>query len=143
MGPLPEETKNALVSNKVGYTNYTQLTNEQVAARYAEADIVSFVSTHEGFGMPIVEAQSIERVCVTSNCSSMPEVAGEGACLVDPFDVSSIRHGFERVTRDNGYREFLLAAGRQNKRRFNANEIALSYAALYQSVYQSNQREPQ
>ena len=56
-------------------------------------DILSFVSTYEGFGMPIVEANAIGRVVVTSNVLSMPEVAGNAAHLVDPFDVNSIREG--------------------------------------------------
>ena len=84
--------------------------------------------------MPIVEAQSVERVCVTCNCSSMPEVAGDGACLVDPFDVSSIRSGFRKVIEDAGYRNQLIANGRINKRRFDAQRIGKDFLKLYNQV---------
>lgn len=140
VGLLTDSAKNALEYNNIKYTNHTQLTDEQVVDRYIQADIISFVSTYEGFGMPIVEAQSVERVCVTSNCSSMPEVAGDGACLVDPFDVASIRNGFERVIKDPVYRNSVIKAGRINKLRFDANKIAQSFVSLYESVYRFSNR---
>ena len=140
VGPLTDSAKTALEHNKIQYTNHIQLTDEQVVDRYVQADIISFVSTYEGFGMPIVEAQSVERVCVTSNCSSMPEVAGDGACLVDPFDVASIRNGFKQVIKDADYRDSIVKAGRINKLRFDADSIAQSFLSLYESVYQTSQR---
>lgn len=138
VGPLTPSAQQALDGNNITFTNHTQLSDEQVVQRYVQADIVSFVSTYEGFGMPIVEAQSVERVCVTSNCSSMPEVAGDGACLVDPFDVDSIRDGFQRVINDPDYRDSVIRAGRVNKLRFDADNIAQSFYSLYESVYRAS-----
>ena len=87
VGPVDHELASLLETCQIEYTVYQRLTDAELVERYQQSDIISFVSTHEGFGMPIIEAQCVERVCVTSNCSSMPEVAGQGACLVDPFDV--------------------------------------------------------
>ena len=115
VGPIDETLQQALHDNAVQFTSHGRLTDEQIVERYREADIISFASTYEGFGMPIVEAQCVERVCVTSNCSSMPEVAGDAACLVDPFSVNSIRDGFLRVIQDAGYRESLIENGRANR----------------------------
>ena len=131
VGPIDESLKHALQANSVSYTGYGRLSDEQILERYREADIISFVSTYEGFGMPIVEAQCIERVCVTSNCSSMPEVAGAGACLVDPWSIESIRAGFVRVINDAGFRHDLIQNGRANCGRFAETEIASAYAVLY------------
>lgn len=85
--------------------------------------------------MPIVEAQRVGRVVVTSNCSSMPEVAGEAACFVDPLDVASIHGGFQRVIQDQSYREALIERGFENARRFGADAVAQQYYRLYQSVF--------
>jgi glycosyltransferase involved in cell wall biosynthesis len=134
VGPVDESLKQMLADNGVTYTNYGRLTDEQIVERYREADIISFVSTYEGFGMPIVEAQCVERVCVTSNCSSMPEVAGDGAYLVDPFCVESIRAGFLRVIGDAPYREMLIERGRRNRHRFDEQMLAEQYAILYRQL---------
>jgi glycosyltransferase involved in cell wall biosynthesis len=134
VGPLDAGLKQQLHERGIDYRSFGPQSETEIVQRYCEADIISFVSTHEGFGMPIVEAQSIERVCVTSNCSSMPEIAGDGACLVDPYDTASIRAGFVRVLNDDRYREELIARGRLNKQRFDARQIALAFQQVYQSV---------
>ena len=138
VGPIDQELKTLLEDCQVDYQAYGRLTDSQLVERYQQADIISFVSTYEGFGMPIVEAQCVERVCVTSNCSSMPEVAGQGACLVDPFDVQSIRQGFLCVISDRQYRESLIEAGRQNRLRFDAQRIADAFLKLYCQVYEES-----
>ena len=139
VGPLTDSQVDALRIHGIQHTNHLNLTDEELLERYQQADIVSFVSTLEGFGMPIVEAQSVERVCVTSNCSSMPEIAGQGACFVDPFDVSSIRAGFKRVIADSTYRQSLITQGRINKLRFDTKKIAGDFLAIYSAMYEQNQ----
>lgn len=131
VGPLNDDLQSQLSASGLAWTGWGRLSDQQLLERYQQADIVAFVSTEEGFGMPIVEAQCVERVCVTSNCSSMPEVAGNGACLVDPFDVQSIRAGFLRVISDSAYREQLIANGRLNRLRFDAGRIAEQFLEVY------------
>jgi glycosyltransferase involved in cell wall biosynthesis len=84
--------------------------------------------------MPIIEAQWVERPVVTSNCSSMPEVAGDSACLVNPYDVKSIRCGLRRVIEDVAYRESLIERGRKNRERFSLNAVARQYLSLYEQL---------
>lgn len=134
VGPVSDELRQQIEQSQVPWTSWGRLTDQELVQRYQEADIIAFVSTHEGFGMPIVEAQCVERVCVTSNCSSMPEVAGDGACLVDPFDVQSIRAGFVRVITDVAYREQLIANGRVNRTRFELSTIAEQFLEVYRLV---------
>ncbi|MFO1000126.1 MAG: glycosyltransferase [Planctomycetaceae bacterium] len=138
VGPIDESLAKLLQETGVHYQAYGRLSDDELVQRYREADMISFVSTYEGFGMPIVEAQCVERVCVTSNCSSMPEVAGDGACLVDPLDVASIRAGFQRVIADEEYRTALIAAGRVNRLRFNAQKIADDFLRVYELVYEES-----
>ena len=107
---------------------------DAVVRLYEDSDIVCFPSTYEGFGMPIIEANAVGRPVVTSACSSMPEVAGDAAVLVDPFDVRSIREGVLRVMESDALREELVEKGRRNALRFHPDAIARQYADLYREV---------
>jgi glycosyltransferase involved in cell wall biosynthesis len=107
---------------------------EALLEKYKQADIVALCSTHEGFGMPIIEAQATGRVVITSNCSSMPDVAGNGALFVDPFSVSSIKEGLQKLIFDAGLRSKLITAGFENCRRFAPDLVAQQYVQLYRSL---------
>jgi glycosyltransferase involved in cell wall biosynthesis len=134
VGKLNKEYLEALRSHETDYSNEYNISNERLLEKYQECDILAFVSTFEGFGMPIVEANAVERVVVTSSISSMPEVAADAACLVDPYQVESIRAGILKVIEDDRYRESLLEKGRKNKTRFDPDEIANQYYHLYHTV---------
>ena len=108
IGKLKDEQIKVLNENHVDYSVKEGLTDIEIFEEYKNCDIVSFPSLYEGFGMPIIEGQSVGRVVVTSNMSPMKEVAGGGAILVDPYDVKSIRHGFEEAILNSGAREAYL-----------------------------------
>lgn len=131
VGHLSDEHLFALQSNNIDYSNEYDISDERMLEKYHSCDIVAFVSLAEGFGMPVIEANAIERVVITSNVSSMPEVAGNAACLVDPNNVDDIRCGITRLMNDGEYRGQLLKNGRINKLRFDANKIADAYYQLY------------
>ncbi len=137
VGKIKEELKKTLSENKIEFSNFVGLPLEELIEKYKQSDIVSFVSTFEGFGMPIVEANCVERVVVTSNISSMPEVAASAACLVDPYDVNAIRVGFLKVIKNKEYREELIKNGIKNKERFDPQKIANSYLDIYIKMTES------
>jgi glycosyltransferase involved in cell wall biosynthesis len=128
----------ALRTSKIDFSYEEKLTNEQVVEEYRLADMVSLVSTEEGFGMPIIEAQWIERPVITSNCSSMREVASDSACMVDPLDVESIRSGVIRMLADEEFRIELIKRGQANRLRYGIDAIANQYLELYRSVADKN-----
>jgi len=81
----------------------------------ASAFALAFVPYFEGFGIPIVEAFQCGVPVISSNTTSMPEIAGDAALLVDPFDVNSIAKGMEHVYRDTSLRHQLIEKGKTRK----------------------------
>ncbi len=115
-----------------------RLTDGEVMEEYYKCDILSFVSILEGFGMPIVEANAVGRVVITGNVTSMPEVAGNAAHLVDPFSIDDIWAGFIKIINDAGYREQLIENGYKNHSRFSKETISAQFSSLYSSMFSNN-----
>ena len=139
IGALAPDVVNVLKRLNIEFSIHTNLTNDQIVDQYIACDMLCFVSTLEGFGLPIVEAHAIGRVVVTSNVSSMPEIAGNAAHFVNPFDIASIREGILKVIEDDAYREELISNGYENRKRFDEGQIASEYARVYRSLYKKNE----
>ncbi|MCT4587347.1 MAG: glycosyltransferase family 4 protein [Carboxylicivirga sp.] len=135
IGKLNESLMLLLQQCNTNYTNEFQIPEEALRQAYVNCDSLSFCSLNEGFGLPILEAQATGRPVVTSKLSSMPEVAGDAACLVNPYDVNAIREGIVKVINDKAYRQKLIDKGFENIKRFNAKVVAAQYEALYQKIY--------
>jgi len=134
VGRIPPQELAQIREAGIEYRNYLNLSDEEMAVRYIECDIVLFPSTYEGFGMPIVEGQKAGRPVLTSNLSPMKEVAGEGACLVDPLSPAAIRQGLIKMVEDNVYREMLVKRGLENVRNYELGHIAGMYQSLYKEI---------
>ena len=134
LGVLNKEHKHLLELYGIDYTNKHNLPFAKVVDTYKEADIVCFVSTYEGFGMPIIEAQATGRPVITSNIGAMREIAADSACLVDPFSVESIKNGLVKVISNTGYRQELIEKGLSNIERFKLKNIASQYIQLYNDM---------
>jgi len=137
LGALTSTQRELLGRCGVRHEERVALPHDEVPRVYREADLVVFASTKEGFGLPIAEAQASGRPLVAGDRPPLPEVAGEGACLVDPLDVSSIRAGIRRVVEDAPYRRRLVEEGLRNVARFEAGRVADAHAALYDEVLAS------
>src|SRR5688572_13724025 len=87
------------------------LPEETLAVMYRLAGVFVFPSLYEGFGLPPLEAMAGGTPVVTSNVSSLPEVAGDAAVLVDPYDPAAIADGIHRVLTDEGLRRDLRRRG--------------------------------
>jgi glycosyltransferase involved in cell wall biosynthesis len=122
--------------NEMGirYEYLSGLSNEEIKTQYQRADILSLVSIYEGFGMPILEAQATGRVVITANVTSMPEVAGNAACIVDPYQPNNIREGILKIIHDDEYRNGLIEKGYENILRYDPNKIAAEYMNVYQKI---------
>lgn len=138
IGTLNKEQLEVLKACKTDFENYNNLTFESIKAQYQNADIVSFISLYEGFGMPIIEAQKVGRVVITSDRASIPEIAMDSVHYVNPLDVTSINEGFKKIISDNSYRQSLIIKGLDNVKRFDINNISQQYLAIYKSLVNEN-----
>ncbi len=138
LGHLRENHKQLLLKHKIDYVNYFNLPYSEVIKQYELADIVSFVSLYEGFGMPIIEANAVGRPVITSNRTSMPEVAGDAALIINPESVEEIREALTKLITDASLRNDLIEKGQKNVQRFRPATVAAKYAALYQSIAENS-----
>jgi glycosyltransferase involved in cell wall biosynthesis len=98
------------------------------------ATALLFVSLYEGFGLPILEAMACGTPVVTSSVSSMPEVAGDAAVLVDPADEEAISEAMWQLLRDQDARRQLVEAGRRRVQEFAWERLAQRYVEVYESL---------
>jgi glycosyltransferase involved in cell wall biosynthesis len=98
---------------------------------YAAADGLAYPSLYEGFGLPVLEAMAHGTPVLTSERSSLPEVAGEAALLVDPTDQAAIAAGLLRLVGDQALRARLAAAGPRRAARFTWPATAAATWAAY------------
>lgn len=134
IGKVPDEEIDLLNDSKVDYNICTGLTEDEVIKKYEECDILSLVSTYEGFGMPIVEANIVGRPVITSNCYAMLEIAGDAALLVNPFNIEEIKNGILKIINHDNFRNILCEKGYNNSRRFIISNISDKYLNLYKKL---------
>ena len=95
-----------------------------MSALYSAAAVFAFPTLYEGFGIPVLEAQACGTPVLTSNCSSLPEVAGEAAVYVDPYDEENMRDGILKALGDQNLRNELIQKGYENAKRFSWQKSA-------------------
>lgn len=103
-------------------------------ALYSEAITSAMPALYEGFGIPVLEAMQCGTPAITSNVSSLPEVGGDAALLVDPLDTKAIAAAIERVVTDSTLREGMIARGYVQAARFSWARAADELAALYERL---------
>lgn len=97
---------------------------EELAKLAGSALALVYASLFEGFGIPILEAFYAETAVITSNVTSMPEVAGNAALLVDPYAVDSIENAMLSIYKDRSLRNQLVERGRQQREKFSWDRTA-------------------
>ncbi len=134
LGRLENHQRDLLISSALAFEEHHSLDQLQVVALYQSCDLVCFLSTYEGFGLPILEAQAVGRPILTSNIAPMCDVAGAGALTVDPFSESAIREGLLALLTQPVLRSEIVRLGFDNVRHYSASAIAAQYADLYREL---------
>jgi glycosyltransferase involved in cell wall biosynthesis len=118
--------------NYVRFLGY--LPEETLAVMYRLAGVFVFPSLYEGFGLPPLEAMASGTPVVTSNVSSLPEVAGDAAVLVDPYDPQAIADGIYRVLTDETLRREMVHKGIARAGQFSWEQSVRRVRAIYGEV---------
>lgn len=111
MRPLHAEIEQLKLGNDLVFTGYVP--PEHLPPLYTMAESMAFPSIYEGFGLPVVEAMACGTPVVTSKSSSLAEVSGDAALLVDPLSVDEIEDALVRLHSEASLRAHLSARGRQ------------------------------
>ena len=102
---------------------------------YQLSELFLFPSLREGFGIPIIEAMACGVPVITSNTSSMPEVAGNAAHLIDPNEPEEICRGMLKIVFNENYRKELIQKGLERSTAFSWNSMAFKVLEQYKELY--------
>ena len=134
--PVVETVEELALKPWVHFTGFVE--EEDLPALYNGADLFVFPSLYEGFGLPPLEAMACGTPVVTSNSSSLPEVVGDAAIMVDPYDVDAIADAMARVLDDPALADDLRQRGLARAGQFSWERMAQETIKVYQHVLGSD-----
>jgi len=120
------------LTGHVVFTGY--VAEADLPALLSGAQLFAFPSLHEGFGFPVLEAMSCGVPVVCSNTSSLPEVVGDAALLIDPLDTSALAAALDRLLTDEPLRAALVARGYRQAQRFSWEETARQVLSIFEEL---------
>ena len=135
IGEQSNEIVSKLKRSNIPFSIAKNLTREELMIEYKSSNILYFASTKEGFGLPILEAQSLGIPVITSNTTAMPYVAGAGAIIVDPYSVESIRDAILSLVNGKINIEELKEKGYANVERFSELNFIDEHIKVYETFF--------
>jgi len=108
--------------------------DDTLASLYQNAQLFVFPSLYEGFGIPVLESFACDCPLVCSNTSSLPEIAGDGACYFNPYSEESMQSAIFKVLNDENLRDHLVLNGKERLRNFSWEETAMQTQKIYENV---------
>lgn len=118
------------------------VTDQELGEFYRNARLVAYPSLYEGFGLPPLEAMASGAPVVTSSTSSIPEVVGRAAVLVDPRNRDQLARAMHRVLTDSSLRASMVRSGAEQVAKFNWYRVARSVLAVYHEVHKQKPSQP-
>lgn len=115
-------------------------TDKQLADFYKNADLFVYPSLYEGFGIPVLEAMNFKVPVITSNMSSLPEVASQSAILVDPYKIDDLVSAILKVLQNKSLREKMIADGLKQVQKFSWAESAQITLEAFNQAYQKRSK---
>lgn len=130
--PLGKSVQQYKLEPYVHFTGY--IPDAELPALYNGADLFVFPSLYEGFGLPVLESMACGTPVVTSNTSSLPEIAGDAALLVDPYSVEAIAESIQLVLSDKELAQDLRSRGLERAKMFTWEKTASETIAVYEQL---------
>jgi glycosyltransferase involved in cell wall biosynthesis len=119
-------------SQRIIFTGYVP--DEDLSALYSGAKAFIFPSLQEGFGLPILEAMQCGTPVISSNATSLPEVAGEAAILINPYDKDELSQAMLNLLSDENLRNELTQKGLERAKQFSWSKCAQETVEIYQKI---------
>jgi len=111
-----------------------KVTDKELVYLYRRAQALLYPSFYEGFGLPVLEAMYHHCPVITSKVSSLPEIAGKGAILVDPYQTGEIAQALKKIVNNKNFSRLLIKRGVENVKRFSWDETAQKTLQVYQKI---------
>ena len=132
---LEEIIKDENLGQKVILTDF--ISQEEKTALYKKAVALTFPSYYEGFGLPVLEAQSLEVPVLTSNTSSLLEVGRDSVLYVNPYNIKEIARGMEKIAFNETFKKELIKKGFENIKRFSWQKSARETLEVLKEAYEN------
>lgn len=116
--------------------------NDELPAIINQCDVFLYPSLRESFGIPTLEGMACGVPVITSNTSSMPEIAGDAACIVDPYKPEEITNAIIKILEDKNYRNLLCQKGVEQAKKFSWRIMAEENLKLYNQVFDELKQKP-
>jgi glycosyltransferase involved in cell wall biosynthesis len=120
------------LENDVLLTGYIPV--DDLPALYSGAEVFVYPSLYEGFGLPVLEAMACGTPVVTSNISSLPEITGDAALLVDPYNIQQIVSAIRQILLDHQIRAHLRQRGIEQAQKFTWDQTAIQMMGVYNLI---------
>lgn len=130
--PIYEAMNRTQMQDHVHFIGFAD--ESDLPSLYSGAICFAFPSLYEGFGLPILEAMSCGTPVVTSNISSLPEVAGDAALTINPYDVGELTHALEKIISDSALRDTLIKKGYERVQQFTWESSAQQLINIYMNL---------
>ncbi len=130
--PIFDAIASSPYNNEIHHLNY--LGDRDVAWFYQHADVFVYPSHYEGFGLPVLEAMTWGAPVVTSNTSSLPEVAGDAALQIDPNEPLELAEAILQILESSEFRQTLITKGKAQAKRFSWENTAKETLAAYRYI---------
>lgn len=124
--------ENSPYKKEIHHLDY--LSDDEVASFYSSADVFVYPSIYEGFGLPVLEAMTLGTPVITSNTSSLPEVAGDAAILIDPENPIQIAEAILQVISSPQLRQSMITKGKERVKLFSWERTAKETLKAYQTI---------
>lgn len=134
IGNADEQQQARMKEYNINYVIEKDLSNEEMAARYEQADIILFPSLYEGFGLPVIEGFKAGRAVLSSEISPLKELSDGAAWLVDPYSTDSIRNALNRIISDEETRNRKIQTGFDIIKQYSPEIVALRYCQAYSEL---------